>query len=85
MEKNKLKKTLLFSGLWRSVYGNMFQVGGVRAPDVKVYDKKEVFYKTSYDINNLKYDYLSSSDNSFKTVKSIVLEKQFKNKTIYEA
>jgi hypothetical protein len=85
MEKNKLKKTLLFSGLWRSVYGNMFEVGGIKTCDVKVYDKKEIFYKASYDINNLKHDYLSSSDQSFKTVKSLVLEKQFKDKTIYES
>ncbi len=85
MEKKKLCKVLMFSGLWRSLYGNMFDVGGIKISDVKVYSEDEKFYKNSYDVNNLKYDYLSSSDNSFKDVKSLILEKQFKHKTIYES
>lgn len=85
MEKKKLSKVLKLSGLWRSVYGNIFDVGGVKIRDVKVYEKENKFYKYSYDINNLEYDYLSSNDESFKTIKSLILEKQFKSKTIYES
>jgi hypothetical protein len=84
MEKKKLSKILKFSGLWRSVYGNMFEVGGNQIRDVKVYNKTDKFYSTSYDINNLEYDYLSSNDNSFEAMKDMLLKKMFPDKSIYE-
>jgi hypothetical protein len=84
MEKKKLSKVLKFSGLWRSVYGNMFEVGGNQIKDVKVYNKTDKFYTTSYDINNLEYDYLSSNDNSFEIIKDMLLKKMFPDKSIYE-
>lgn len=85
MEKKKLEKILKLSGLWRSIYGNIFDVGGIKIRDVKVYTKTNKFYNSSYDINNLEYDYLSSDDSSFEMVKSSVLEKRFSSKTVYEA
>ena len=85
MEKRKLNKVLRPSGLWRSVYGNVFNVGGVKIRDVKVYDKKDKFYINSYDINNLELDYLSSNDDSFETIKSLILKERFPFKTTYEA
>ena len=85
MEKKKLSKVLMFSGLWRSVYGNTFKVGGIKIRDVKVYNKNNKFYSNGYDINNLEYDYLSSNDDSFEMVKEKVLNKRFKTKSIYEA
>jgi hypothetical protein len=84
MEKKKLSKVLRFSGLWRSAYGNMFEVGGNQIRDVKVYNKTDKFYPTSYDINNLEYDYLSSNDNSFEEVKNLILFNRFSSKSIYE-
>jgi hypothetical protein len=84
MEKNKLSKVLRLSGLWRSVYGNIFDVGGIKIRDVKVYEEKSKFYSNSYDINNLEYDYISSDDESFKEVKRLVLDKRFRSKSIYE-
>ena len=85
MEKKKLAKVLRLSGLWRSVYGNIFDVGGVKIKDVKVYEKTSKFYRYSYDINNLKYDYLSSNDDSFEMIKEKILNKLFKNSSSYEA
>jgi hypothetical protein len=84
MEKKKLSTVLMFSGLWRSVYGNIFNVGGIKVKDVKVYDVNSKFYSNGYDINNLQYDYLSSNDDSFELVKEKVLEKRFPNKSVYE-
>ena len=84
MEKRKLQKTLMFSGLWRSVYGNVFSVGGIKIRDVKVYDKANKFYANSYNINNLEYDYLSSNDDSFEMIKKILLEKTFSDKSNFE-
>jgi hypothetical protein len=85
MEKKKLSLILRFGGLWRSVYGNTFNVGGIEMTDVKVYEESSVFYPSSYDMNDLKYDYLSSNDGSFEDVKKIILDKRFSSKSIYEA
>jgi hypothetical protein len=85
MEKKKLSLILRFGGLWRSVYGNTFNVGGIEMTDVKVYEESSVFYPSSYDVNDLKYDYLSSNDGSFEDVKKIILDKRFSSKSIYEA
>jgi hypothetical protein len=85
MEKRKLEKVLMLSGLWRSVYGNIFNVGGIQVKDVKVYDKKDKFYVNSYDINSLESNYLSSNDDSFETIKSLILEERFPLKTVYES
>jgi hypothetical protein len=84
MEKKKLSTVLMFSGLWRSVYGNTFNVGGIKVKDVKVYDINSKFYSNGYDINNLEYDYLSSNDDSFEIVKEKVLENRFPDKSAYE-
>jgi hypothetical protein len=81
MEKKKLAKIIKLSGLWRSVYGNMFDVGGIKIRDVKVYEQRSKFYPYSYDINNLKYDYISSNDDSFKMMKDFFLEKEFSEKS----
>ena len=85
MEKKRLEKVLKLSGLWRSVYGNIFDVGGVKVRDVKVYNKADKLYNNSYDIDNLEYDYLSSNDDSFETVKEKVLGRKFDQPTIYES
>jgi hypothetical protein len=84
MEKKKLLDVLNFMGLWRSTYGNLFDVGGIEMTDVKVYVESSVFYPNSYRLDNLKYDYLSSSDDSFELVRSTILEKFFNTKSIYE-
>ena len=84
MEKKKLLHVLKFMGLWRSIYGNIFDVGGIEITDVKVYVESSVFYPNSYSLDNLKYDYLSSSDDSFELVRSTILEKLFYTKSNYE-
>jgi hypothetical protein len=84
MEKKKLLQVLDFMGLWRSTYGNLFDVGGIEITDVKVYVESSVFYPNSYKMDNLKYDYLSSSDDSFELMKSTILEKLFDTKSSYE-
>jgi hypothetical protein len=85
MDKKRLREVLYFPGLWRSIYGNLFNVGGTETKDVKVYGKKSKLYKTSYNIKNLTSDYLSSGSDCFEQVKSEVLEKLFPFKTVYES
>jgi hypothetical protein len=83
MEKGKLLKIIELPDLWRSRYGNTFGVGGTEIEDVKVYSSGTLV-KKSYDINNLKYDYLSSNDDSFEMIRNEILKVSFPNKTIYE-
>jgi hypothetical protein len=84
MEKEKLLAIVELPDLWRSRYGNTFDVGGIEIDDVKVYSFG-VLTKKSYDINNLKYDYLSSNDDSFEMIKDKILNIDFADKTVYEA
>lgn len=85
MEKEKLKEVLLQRDtfLWRSVYGNMFNVGGTYMEDVKVYLNGALVAK-SHDIKQDQSIYLSSSDSSSKYMISKILRPQFKSKTKFE-
>jgi hypothetical protein len=85
MEKEKLKEVLLQRDtfLWRSIYGNMFNVGGKYMEDVKVYLNGALVAK-SHDMKQDKSIYLSSSDSSSKYMISKILRPQFKSKTKFE-
>jgi hypothetical protein len=85
MEKEKLKEVLLQRDtfLWRSMYGNMFNIGGKYMEDVKVYLNGALLPK-SHDIKENKSIYLSSSDSSSKHMISKILRPQFRLKTKFE-
>lgn len=83
IEKEKLKRVISHSDLWRSRYGNTYNVGGTKIQDVKVYLSGSLA-KKSYDLENGKSSYLSSSDDSFALVKHKLLIDLFPEKTIYE-
>jgi hypothetical protein len=85
MEKEKLKEVLKYKDqfLWRSMYGNIFKVGGKEMEDVKVYTKGPLVLK-SYNLNIDKHIYLSSADSSFQIIWDKILKVQFKQKTKFE-
>jgi hypothetical protein len=85
MEKKKLKQILQNNDqfLWRSIYGNVFGVGGEQMEDVKVYTKGPLVLK-SYNLKKDEHIYLSSADTSFDIILSNILKKQFTEKTKYE-
>ena len=85
MEKQKLKEVLKDNDqfLWRSMYGNIFKVGGSEMQDVKVYSTGPLVPK-SYNLNNGKHVYLSSSDSSFSVMWNKILKIEFKEKTKFE-
>jgi hypothetical protein len=85
MEKEKLQEVLKNNDqfLWRSVYGNMFNVGGSEMQDVKVYTTGPLVLK-SYNLNMDNHTYLSSSDSSFDIIWKKILKIQFKEKTKFE-
>jgi hypothetical protein len=85
MEKEKLKTVLKHGSefLWRSMYGNIFDLGGEEMVDVKVYIDGPLVAK-SYEIRNKEHKYLSSTDTSFQMLYSTILKELFKSKSIYE-
>jgi hypothetical protein len=85
MEKKKLKQILENNDqfLWRSIYGNVFNIGGEQMEDVKVYTKGPLVLK-SYNLNKDEHIYLSSADTSFDMILNNMLRKQFTEKTKYE-
>ena len=85
MEKEKLQEVLKTNDqfLWRSMYGNIFKVGGSEMQDVKVYTRGPLVLK-SYNLEIDQHAYLSSSDSSFDIIWSGILKVQFKQKTKFE-
>jgi len=61
-EKEKLSSVIGSQGLWRSMYGNIYAVGGEQFTDVKMYNKDHVLSK---NIISLESDYLSTEDKVF--------------------
>ena len=85
MEKEKLKIVLelLDQFLWRSIYGNKFNVGGTQMEDVKVYNSGPLVLK-SYNLNIDDHTYLSSADSSFNSIFNKILKDKFNKKTRFE-
>jgi hypothetical protein len=85
MEKEKLKiiLELIDQFLWRSIYGNKFEVGGTEMQDVKVYTTGPLVLK-SYNLNIDSHTYLSSSDSSFNNIFNKILKIKFDKKTKFE-
>ena len=85
MEKEKLKIVLelLDHFLWRSIYGNKFNVGGTQMEDVKVYNSGPLVLK-SYNLNIDDHTYLSSADSSFNIIFNKILKDKFNKKTRFE-
>jgi hypothetical protein len=76
VEKSKLLRALEYNVLWRSVYGNVFGIGGKEIIDVKVYfdgsnNPRSFPYKTQYT------SFISSDDRSFPEIKEEILSKIF--------
>ena len=85
MEKEKLKTIieLLDQFLWRSIYGNKFNIGGTQMEDVKVYTTGPLVLK-SYNLNIDSHTYLSSADSSFNNIFNKILKDKFNKKTKFE-
>jgi hypothetical protein len=85
MEKEKLKEVLKYEDqfLWRSMYGNTFNIKGKEMQDVKVYTKGPLVFK-SYNLNINSHTYLSSADSSFDIIYNKILKVNFKQKTKFE-
>lgn len=85
MLKSKLAEIMQYCppNFWRSLYGNIYNVGGEEIKDVKVY-YRDRFEQISHDYKNSKLPFVSTDDESFLTLEKELLKNKFKNKTKYE-
>lgn len=84
VEKWKLARAIKNEALlWRSMYGNIFEVGGKTISDVKVYGSTKMNFK-NYKYKDSDFPFLSGDDTSFPLLKKEILGKLFKTRTKYE-
>lgn len=84
MNKKDLKEVLKHKTcLWRSMYGNIYEVGGTNKEDVKVYSVNSSNPK-SYDWKGKNFAYLSTQDSSFPNIHRNLLAKKFKSPSSIE-
>ena len=62
-EKEKLSSVISSQGLWRSMYGNIYSVGGELFTDTKIYKKDSLLNEVNTNLNSA---YLSTEDKSFE-------------------
>jgi hypothetical protein len=84
MEKEKLKHIVLKypSCLWRSMYGNIYAVGGSQMEDVKIYTNKKHSARSNEITENSVF--LSTEDQAFSLAFDKVLSSMFSNPTTCE-
>jgi hypothetical protein len=79
MNKDKLAKIIRMPGLWRSLYGNIYGIGGEEYLDVKVHN--------TIDIDSLMKNplpYISSHENTFQGILDGYFNTAFPNPSKYE-
>jgi hypothetical protein len=84
MEKDKLNTIIKKypSCLWRSMYGNIYSVGGSQMDDVKVYINKKHLERSSHIRDTSVF--LSTEDQAFKMMLDVILLKLFPTPSKYE-
>jgi len=80
MSKTKLKVILKHPGSVRINYGNIYEVGGSQMEDVKVH-LQSAGGPRQYDYMRPRSPYLSTNDQTFKSVKDNLLHKLFPNRS----
>ena len=82
MNRTNLTKIIHKKHFPRSMYGNIFNIGGTEIKDVKIYPSTSNLYPKSYSID-ASTTYLSTLDSSFEGVFGL-LQDMFRDKTEYE-
>jgi hypothetical protein len=84
MRRDLLDTLLGFDVSKRTLYGNLFRVGGEEIEDVKVHSKPLEHFPM-YDYLHSDFPFLSTSDRTFRIVHNRLLKKRFKDPSPYEA
>lgn len=82
MNKTNLSYIVDMPMLTRSLYGNMFNVDSEYHKDVKVYPRGQ-FNNRTFDMSQ-ETQYLSSMDETFSTIRDVILKDRFKTSSPYE-
>jgi len=77
MNKEKALTILRSSALWRSYYGNKYNIGGVRHDDVKIHSNTLLEDRGRNLIDVSTEPYISGSDYNFDFLKDTILDKLF--------
>jgi hypothetical protein len=84
MNKEKLYNIIIPDTSTRSLYGNIYNVGGTKLQtDVKVYREDQKWAK-SYDFENKDRTFVSSNDQSFQHLYNKILKTEFNQKSPLE-
>ncbi len=85
INKNNFKKVVGMNHnlLYRSMYGNIYNIQGSEMEDVKVYDSVNM-QSLSYDYTSNKYNFLSTESGSFIKLKNDGVFDMLNLKTKYE-
>jgi hypothetical protein len=81
LNKDKLKSIIDTPYLWRSIYGNTFNVEGDNNKDVKIYSENKLLDKTIPDLDTMTF--LSTTDESFRHI-SVWMDEKFPNPSPFE-
>jgi hypothetical protein len=68
----------------RTIYGNLFNIGGTKIDDVKFHRTATRRWAKSPDLNTIDFEYLSTSDESFLEVYENILKDMFKEPSPFE-
>jgi hypothetical protein len=68
----------------RTIYGNLFNIGGTKIDDVKFHRIATRRWAKSPDLNTIDFEYLSTSDESFLEVYENILKDMFKEPSPFE-
>lgn len=82
MTKTGLRQALMLGGLWRSMYGNMNNVGGEEHKDVKLYKRESSL--RNHDLDIYTSPFLSTTDEAFPDLLDQRLRDAFPDPSQYE-
>jgi hypothetical protein len=81
-EKEKLFDVLGYKGLWRSLYGNIYNVGGEQMEDVKLFKSENPYANHSFDMETATF--VSTEDEAFPLYKEW-FQKKFPEPSLFES
>lgn len=84
LNKQKLSKVIKTKISVRTMYGNLFNIGGIEIDDVKFHRRATRKWANNPNLNNIDIEYLSTNDESFVDVYEYILKDMFKDPSPYE-
>jgi len=84
MNKEKALTILRSNALWRSYYGNKYNVGGTKHSDIKIHSKNVLEDRNRNLIDVSTEPYISGSDYNFEFLKDAILDDLFPEPSSFE-